>query len=99
MFYLDKSNSKLTPIAPGVTTNGLAIVPGTPGVGSIAATEVDTTIFGAAAARNPGGLTGCGKTKGGGKTDCAAATAQALATSGGQLATANAVGTLYLIRS
>ncbi|KAL8277366.1 hypothetical protein RQP46_010206 [Phenoliferia psychrophenolica] len=82
--------------ANGAVANGLAIVPGTPGTGSTKVTEVDTTIFGAKANRNAAALTGCGKTPGGGVTDCATAAAQSLATAGGTVPTANADGTVDL---
>lgn len=82
--------------ANGATANGLAIVPSTPDTGSTKAIEADTTIFGAATARNPSAATGCGKTKGGGTVDCASAAAQSLATSGGTVPTANSDGTVDL---
>ncbi|KAL8277375.1 hypothetical protein RQP46_010215 [Phenoliferia psychrophenolica] len=82
--------------ANGVTANGLAIVPGTPGTGSTRVTEADTTIFGAKANRNAASVSGCGKTPGGGVTDCATAAAQSLATAGGKVPTANSDGTVDL---
>ncbi|KAK4701273.1 hypothetical protein P7C70_g4963, partial [Phenoliferia sp. Uapishka_3] len=82
--------------ANGATANGLAIDPSVPNTGSTKAIEADTTIFGAKTSRNPAAASGCGKTPGGGTTDCASAAAKSLATSGGVVPTANSDGTVDL---